>query len=106
MSRGDGGYGDLRRQRKGKDRADAGRRLCTNLAVMAFDDFFTDRQAETGAGIVGLGMQALEEGKDPFGMFRFEADVMILHREKPSPDKFADSMGSPMGGFVLQGKHV
>ena len=50
---------------------------------MSVDDAAADGEADTGAGVVALVMQALEHLEDPLEVARLDADAIVTYREMP-----------------------
>ena len=50
---------------------------------MALDDFFANRQTDARARIFAARVQPLENGEDPVGKARLDADAVIRDRENP-----------------------
>jgi hypothetical protein len=48
---------------------------------MALDNLFAQGQSNPGARILPAGVQALEDGKDPFKILRFHTDTVIPYRK-------------------------
>jgi hypothetical protein len=46
---------------------------------VSLDDLLADRQADTGAWILALDMQALEDHEDAVGILTFDADTIVRH---------------------------
>src|SRR5438876_10579894 len=57
--------------------------LRPDAPAMAFDNLLANRQANTRAGVLPAGVQALKDAKDTLGILRVEANAVILHREPP-----------------------
>ena len=54
-----------------------------NPAAVSLHDSLTDAEAQAGAGILGLGMQALKVHEDAFRVLWLDADAVIAHGEHP-----------------------
>ena len=57
--------------------------LHPNASAVALDNLFGDRQAHAGAGVLGKGMQALENDENPVSVLRIETNPVVAHGQPP-----------------------
>src|SRR5258706_10384272 len=58
--------------------------LQPNAAAVPLGNFFADSQANAGARILGLGMQALKNHEDALAMFGSYANAIVTHGNIPA----------------------
>ena len=68
---------------EGEGRTLAGFGFHGDAAAVALDDLLADGQADARAGILGPGVQPLEDDEDALEVFGLHADAVVLHREYP-----------------------
>src|SRR5262249_2039285 len=72
---------DWKREEKGG--ALSGCRFEFDTATDQLDEFLAGGKADTGAGIIFLAVQPLENGEDPPMEHRIDADAVVAHAESP-----------------------
>ena len=75
-------------------------RFGPDAAAVALDNLFANGQADAGAGIFFLGMQALEDLKDAVGILRIKADAVIPDETSHSSPFLPGRKMNP-GGLVV-----
>src|SRR2546425_11252231 len=76
--------------------------LDPDSSAMAFDDFFADGKADTGARILVSSVEPLENDKDPLKIFLGNADPVIAHRKMPAARLLLDANANFKRAFTAK----
>lgn len=63
-------------------------------APMLHNDLVADREANAGACVLSLGVEALKHAEDPLGVLRGDPNAVVSNRETPRQS----SMATPSAG--------
>jgi hypothetical protein len=69
---------------------------------VALYDLFANGQADTGAGVLFLGMQTLKNLKDVFGILRLKANAIVVDGDQPFSTFPSGRQMNPRGLVVLK----
>src|SRR5260370_3742957 len=67
---------------------------------MAFYDFASSRQSDSGTRVLFAGVEPLEHLKDTFGVFRLDADPVVLNGKGPLTSVGSGGNGDFRPAFV------